>query len=31
MEDKIYIKNFDEDLEHRAETELEKVELWDKN
>lgn len=31
MENKMYIKNSDEDLQHRADTELEGVELWDKN
>lgn len=31
MENKIHIKNSDEDLEHRADTEWEGVELWDKN
>lgn len=30
-ENKIHIKSSDEDLEHRADTELEGVELWDKN
>lgn len=31
MENKMYIKNSDEDLQRRAHTELEGVELWDKN
>jgi len=31
MENKMHFTNSDEDLENRADTELEGVELWDKN